>query len=160
MRKGGMTTSRLFPIVIAALSLSCASASGFMFRSTPTIVHFDLGSSAIDDRGRRVLDYVIDIERQYPESVWRLSAYTDRVGSAAYNRLLACRRGEAVRDYLIRRGVPPEDLSIAAFGEIRFAVETADEIANQWNRRVEVTLESPEYRLPQTRDEQGRPTCR
>jgi outer membrane protein OmpA-like peptidoglycan-associated protein len=46
----------------------------------------------------------------------QVRGYTDRLGSAAYNRDLSQRRANAVREYLIRAGVPADRLVAVGYG--------------------------------------------
>lgn len=67
-----------------------------------------------------------------------VSGYTDTVGEASANRRLSCRRAQAVRDLLVRQGVPPSYIALFAFGEERPRLSTEDEVAEARNRRVEI----------------------
>ncbi len=69
-----------------------------------------------------------------------VGGYADLRGNAAYNRRLSLKRAEAVRDQLIKEGVPAERLSVKHFGED--TSKTAKK--NLWkSRRVEISLTLP-----------------
>lgn len=66
--------------------------------------------------------------------------HTDRIDSVKRNAILSLRRAYRVREDLVKAGVPLERIEIDAYGESRPAVETADEVPERRNRRVEVTV--------------------
>lgn len=63
-----------------------------------------------------------------------LTGFTDARGDAEYNRMLAERRSEAVRDILIERGIPETAIQIEAMGEAQATGDAARD------RRVEVEI--------------------
>jgi chemotaxis protein MotB len=86
--------------------------------------------AALDARGRSLLDAVaaviIDLERTMPRDVqWvvRVDGHADaapvRSKQFASNWALSFERANAVVQYLITRGVPPQHLAAAAFGEFQ-----------------------------------------
>jgi outer membrane protein OmpA-like peptidoglycan-associated protein len=66
--------------------------------------------------------------------------HADRSGAAAYNVSLSDRRARAVRDELVRRGVPASGITIEARGEDDPAVDTPDGVREPLNRRSEVVI--------------------
>ncbi len=81
-----------------------------------------------------------------------ITGYTDRLGSDAYNLKLSQRRADAVKDYLVRQGVPASRLESVGRGKARPVVECDDKDRAalirclEPNRRVEVeriTIERP-----------------
>jgi OOP family OmpA-OmpF porin len=82
----------------------------------------------------------------------RISGFTDRLGDAAYNRDLSQRRAEAVKAYLIGKGVAADRLIAAGFGEAN-PVVTCNETSRERliaclepNRRVviePIVIETP-----------------
>jgi OOP family OmpA-OmpF porin len=82
----------------------------------------------------------------------RITGYTDRIGSDAYNMKLSQRRAAAVKRYLVSRGVAPNRLVAAGKGKADPVVQCNDKkMADlirclEPNRRVEVeqiTIERP-----------------
>lgn len=73
-----------------------------------------------------------------------VEGHTDSQGSDAYNLDLSQKRADAVRDYLVTRGVPKDMISAKGIGEARPVAEntTAEGRAN--NRRVEIIVSPPE----------------
>ena len=65
---------------------------------------------------------------------------TDTVGSEDYNDKLSLKRAEAVRQMFIARGLPPDAVIAAGRGERELLVATADNVPEEKNRRVVITV--------------------
>ena len=83
-----------------------------------------------------------------------ITGYTDRLGSEAYNLELSRRRAEAVKEYLVDKGVEARRLRAAGKGEANPVVQCPDEDREKLikclepNRRVEVESITVERRVP------------
>jgi chemotaxis protein MotB len=117
----------------------------------PSEVFFDVGSAAISPSGRQQLDKLADalkqLETQIPNDIaWvlRVDGHTDKrpVNSFQFpsNWELSAARAIEVVKYLISRGISPQHLVAAGFGEFQ-PIDTADtEEAFAKNRRLELKL--------------------
>jgi chemotaxis protein MotB len=118
----------------------------FVFESE---VLFDVGQSAVTERGKTELDKlaqaVVDLDREIPPEIpWilRVDGHTDKrpVGAGRTNWELSAQRAIAVVQYMIARGVAPNRLAAAGFGEFQ-PIDAADtEEAYRKNRRIELKL--------------------
>ena len=63
-----------------------------------------------------------------------------RKASDDLNEFISLERAYAIRDALVRAGVPIERIQLDAYGETRPAVPTPDDVSELRNRRVEVTV--------------------
>lgn len=72
----------------------------------PSMVNFAFDSAQLDANARAILRQQAHWMKQFPELRFRIYGHTDAVGSAAYNMRLGQRRADAVRDFLVRQGVP------------------------------------------------------
>ena len=86
----------------------------------PTIyraqVSFGFESAELGSDGRKLLD---ELARQLlAADLEKLTAtaHADRIGTVAYNEDLAERRAEAIRDYLLEKGVPEDVMHIQSRG--------------------------------------------
>jgi chemotaxis protein MotB len=120
----------------------------FVFQSE---VLFDSGQAVLNPEGRSELDKLanalIELERQIPQEIaWvlRVDGHTDvrPIASPQFpsNWALSAARAISVVQYLISRGVSPQRLVAAGFGEFQpLETGTSDE-AYRRNRRLELKL--------------------
>lgn len=70
-----------------------------------------------------------------------VAGHTDSDGDAGYNQQLSQRRAEAVRDYLIAKGVSAERISATGYGEAEPIASNATREGKAMNRRVELRVQ-------------------
>ncbi|MDO8534213.1 MAG: peptidoglycan -binding protein [Xanthobacteraceae bacterium] len=120
----------------------------FVFQSE---VLFDVGSAALRSEARPELDQLADairdLEMKIPADIaWvlRIDGHTDtrRIATAQFpsNWELASARAISVVQYLIGKGVKPEHLVAAGFGEFQPLDPGTTEEAFRRNRRIELKL--------------------
>jgi OOP family OmpA-OmpF porin len=110
-------------------------------------VYFDTGKATIRSRSFPVLDQVARVLVEHPEvPMVVVEGHTDNAGSADANRVLSQQRADAVRSYLIQKGVVSSRLEAKGYGPDRpiDTNSTAEGKAN--NRRVEFIIQN----LPQS----------
>ncbi len=69
-----------------------------------------------------------------------LTGHTDTTGSPAFNQALSQRRVDAVTAALANEGVPASSITSSASGESNTPVRTGDQVSDQKNRSVEITV--------------------
>ena len=69
------------------------------------------------------------------------TGHTDTSGPEAYNMALSLRRANAVKDALVREGVPAQAISVVGRGEQGLLVQTGDGVREPQNRRVEIVVQ-------------------
>jgi chemotaxis protein MotB len=120
----------------------------FVFQSE---VLFDSGQAVLNPEGRAELDQLanalLELERQIPpEIAWvlRVDGHTDvrPIASAQFpsNWALSSARAISVVQYLISKGVSPQHLVAAGFGEFQPLDAANTEEAFRRNRRIELKL--------------------
>lgn len=102
-----------------------------------TNVNFDFDSSKIRDDSRGKLARVINTLKENPGIRVRIEGHADSTGPADYNQGLSLRRAEAVRKYLVDRGVSITRLSVVGKGESEPLVSNDTRAGRAVNRRVE-----------------------
>lgn len=96
-------------------------------------VIFAVGSAELTTEARSVLDRAAQIIQSQPGLQVLIAGHTDTAGSNEANEALSRLRGEAVRAYLLSRGIPSYRLAVVAYGEL-FPGQDASDAAN---RRIE-----------------------
>ena len=107
---------------------------------THTDVYFDFKSVRLRaDAVRTLQDKVASMERS---STWGVlvQGYADRQGPAEYNRALALKRAEAVKQFLVELGVPEASVKVATVGADAVLCEEATRECQQLNRRVHLEI--------------------
>jgi outer membrane protein OmpA-like peptidoglycan-associated protein len=69
------------------------------------------------------------------------TGHTDTSGPEAYNMALSLRRANAVKDALVREGVPAAAIAVIGRGEQGLLVQTGDGVREPQNRRVEIVIQ-------------------
>ena len=113
-------------------------------------VLFDSGRAEVKAAGKTQMDQlagaIADLEREIPPEIpWvlRVDGHTDKrpvAGQFKSNWELSSARAIAVVQYLIARGVSPQHLVAAGFGEFQPIDEGDGEEALRKNRRIELKL--------------------
>ncbi|MDN7178468.1 OmpA family protein [Caballeronia sp. SEWSISQ10-4 2] len=67
--------------------------------------------------------------------------HTDLAGSQEFDDRLSRRRAETVAAFLIKQGIPAQQIETAARGKREPLVHTADGVPNRMNRRVVITIQ-------------------
>jgi outer membrane protein OmpA-like peptidoglycan-associated protein len=107
-------------------------------------VHFDFDKSVITPTAIPILDRVAESMLAHPEAFFEIAGHTDSVGTFAYNFLLSARRAAAVRDYLIRQGVPANKMTAVGYGEGFPIAPNATVEGRALNRRgIELRIKRP-----------------
>jgi len=104
-------------------------------------VLFGLGETTLTDESRAMLDALIE-GKALADGSWSLTltGRTDASGDPETNARLARERAEAVRDYMVERGVTAARIEIVAAGEPGPDAETA--ASPMQNRRVDIRAEA------------------
>jgi peptidoglycan-associated lipoprotein len=105
-------------------------------------IHFDTDRADLRASAKDALASDADQIKAHPEwGVVSIEGHCDERGSSEHNLTLGQRRAEAVKRYLVDRGVPMSRLMTVSFGESKPIVFGHDETAWQMNRRTELKPE-------------------
>lgn len=105
-------------------------------------VHFKSASHEIEESQTKELDdFFQDLNTNKTKTV-EIGAHTDNVGSEEYNRKLSYRRADAIKSYLVKKGIDPSRMSSKGYGESKPKASNDTEDGRATNRRVEVKITS------------------
>ena len=107
----------------------------------PRIVHFALDESTISPESAAVLDKVTSVLQEYSFLTVEMEGHTDPRASDTYNQALGNRRALSVRNYLLRRGIEPERMTIRSFGETQRRTTGTGILDYARDRRVELIFQ-------------------
>jgi len=103
-------------------------------------VQFDSSQADIDARGHMIVNTVANVVANNAATHVTVIGKADRVGSATANLALSQQRAGRVRDALITAGVPSGRIDTRWTGEGNQEIATSDQIADQRNRVVDITV--------------------
>ena len=102
------------------------------------LIVFDYDKSELSQRHKKVLDEIKS--RIKPNSKITIEGYTDRTGSAAYNKKLAKRRAEEVKKYI---GTNIDNISLKSIGEDKLLYNNNIPQGRNYSRTVLVKIVTP-----------------
>jgi len=105
-------------------------------------VFFDTNKSNLRNESREELLRLITMLKERPTMTIELGGHTDDRASDALNNKLSEDRAQAVKTYLVSKGITPDRLKAKGYGKTRPVSEDTTEAARQANRRVEFTIAS------------------
>lgn len=101
------------------------------------IVEFESGRATLTGAGMSVLDQVLVALREVKDKRVEVIGHTDNSGSRARNLALSQARAEAVRAYVVERGIRPDAISVSGEGPDRPVADNASAEGRARNRRIE-----------------------
>jgi outer membrane protein OmpA-like peptidoglycan-associated protein len=107
---------------------------------------FEFDKADLRTEDKELLSRIAGILMTSHDYTISVNGHTDDVGSAAYNQKLSERRAQAVRDYLVKAGLPGEILSVEGHGKSLPLVAGTSDTARAKNRRVELGLVNTQIR--------------
>ena len=108
----------------------------------PTTVYFATGSSTLSPEAMSSIQQVAANYKTMGNATVTLTGHTDTVGSPDVNMTLSQRRAAAVRNALVREGVPATAITGGGQGEASLPVQTADNVDERRNRSVDIAVVS------------------
>ncbi len=127
-------------VAAAATDNSMEAINAAAEQITNGIVYFDFNKYNIKSEYRAVLQQKADLMKQYPSIRVRIEGNCDARGTQEYNLALGERRARAAYDYMVRLGVPADQLEMISFGKERPAVMGSGEKVWSQNRRDEFNV--------------------
>jgi len=103
-------------------------------------LEFESGKDIILEVSKVALDELADV--LIKKATWKLeiSGHTDNIGGENFNLVLSKKRAEALKNYLIFKGVDTNRLITFYFGETQPLIDNTTEEGRKKNRRVEMKI--------------------
>ncbi|HSW53524.1 MAG TPA: OmpA family protein [Ignavibacteriaceae bacterium] len=100
-------------------------------------ITFAFNKSDISPESDQVLMGALKTLQVHKDIIVEISGHTDNVGSNAYNQKLSERRANAVKAWLVAKGIPSERITAVGYGEEHPRVANDTEDNMRLNRRIE-----------------------
>ena len=104
------------------------------------IVFFDFDRSNISEDADRIVAAAAANAQQAKATTIEVAGHADRSGSARYNMRLSQRRADSIKQALVARVIPADQIVVTDAGESQPLVATADGVREAQNRRVQIVL--------------------
>ena len=104
---------------------------------------FRFDRADLDDRGQTALLELSKQLQENPNLAVELEGYTDSVGDGSYNVQLSQRRAEAVRRFLVEKGIEIHRIHSIGLGDIKPSADNKTPKGREQNRRVMVRTFAP-----------------
>lgn len=125
------------PAAPAPAPVPAAAASKVTFAAD---AFFDFDKAVLKAEGKAKLDEVASKVKDLNLEVIVATGHTDSVGSDAYNQKLSLRRSEAVKAYLVSKGVDQSRVYAEGKGETQPVGDNKTREGRAQNRRVEIEV--------------------
>lgn len=103
-------------------------------------IQFETGSNRIRSASRAILGEVITIMNNNPSYKLTIGGHTDSVGSRESNQRLSQKRADAVKFYLVNKGVDNSRVTAIGYGESAPVADNKYSAGRKQNRRVELSV--------------------
>jgi OOP family OmpA-OmpF porin len=100
-------------------------------------VNFDFNQATLRNESYPILDNAAAILLSHPDVSVEIQGHTDQIGSDKYNEELSMKRAEAVKKYLVAKGVDAGRLTTTGKGKSTLLFKESDPESRFYNRRVE-----------------------
>lgn len=111
-----------------------------LYVALPSGILFDVDKTEIKPAARESIAKAAEVLVKYPDTYITVEGHTDSTGATEYNQKLSEWRADAVRDMLMRDGVPASRVSIKGYGESDPVADNSTPEGRQSNRRVQLEI--------------------
>lgn len=103
-------------------------------------LEFASAKSDIKEESKADLDKIIEIMQRNPSYRLLIVGHTDNAGSATFNKSLSLNRANAVKAYMVSKGITTDKFITKGYGPDRPVADNTTDEGKQKNRRVEMTI--------------------
>ena len=102
--------------------------------------YFNTGGASLTTESAAIIPVVLEDVRRRGAAAVSIIGHTDTVGDDAFNERLGLARAQAIAVMLQKTGLQALELNVVSHGKRNLLVQTADNVDEPRNRRVEVNI--------------------
>jgi outer membrane protein OmpA-like peptidoglycan-associated protein len=103
-------------------------------------VNFETGKSTILPSSSKILEATVKGLQKFDSVKVEISGHTDNVGGLEYNDKLSQERADAVRNYLVKKGIAENRVTAVGYGYSRPRADNKTDKGRAQNRRIEISI--------------------
>lgn len=103
-------------------------------------LYFEADTTKLSSESRQRLPEILAIIASREVLDIAVIGHSDRMASDEYNHQLSLRRATTIRDSIVTGGIDPHVIEVTGHGENNPLVDTADDVSEPLNRRVEIII--------------------
>jgi OOP family OmpA-OmpF porin len=100
-------------------------------------IEFETGSATLTPQGRAILDQMAAVLSKMQTKTVAIIGHTDNAGNRTSNIALSQARADAVKGYLVAKGIPPEQMTTTGVGPDQPIASNDTTDGRARNRRIE-----------------------
>jgi len=108
-------------------------------------VYFDVDKATIKPSSYKQLDELVELMKLKKGLEIEIAGHTDNTGSKEHNMKLSQQRAEAIKNYLVRKGISPKRIVAKGYGDSEPIATNDTPEGRAKNRRIEVRI-TKEYK--------------
>ncbi len=101
---------------------------------------FETGKATLQPEAYKVVDELVEYLKRKEDEKIEVGGHTDNVGKPEANMVLSTNRANAVRAYLLTKGIAPERVTAKGYGMTMPIAENTTAEGRSLNRRTEVKI--------------------
>lgn len=112
-------------------------------------IHFDYDKAILRDDANQILDRAVRTLKKNPELSILVTGNADIRGTEKYNKELAQQRGDALKAFMLRKGISEDRIRVVSRGKLDAVAKVTDLVGMQKDRNAQFMLaEVQEVMLP------------
>lgn len=111
-----------------------------LFKKALQGIQFETGKDLIKTKSYLILNQIANVLVTNPTYLIEIRGHTDNVGGSEFNQILSQKRAEAVRKYLIQKGINQKRMSANGYGDSLPVAPNNTSEGKTLNRRVEFEI--------------------